>query len=136
MDHFGIGQALKGAALIYFRSARQTGRTVSLVESLQNGDRVIFTNSREADRVKRMCFERNIEIDTMLVDPKSFERVFNREPSQGRTIFDHSWVEEFYLNSIERCSKEIDHLQRETSGFGEAHLETRRKAAEILKWQF
>jgi len=136
MDHFGICQALKGAALIYFQSARQTGRTVSLVESLRDGDRIIFTNSREANRVKPMCIERGIKIDTMIVDPKCPTNLFDHGSSQGRTIFDHSWIEQFYLNALERCEKEINHFQRETSGFGEAHLETRRKAAEILKWKF
>ena len=135
MDHFGIGQAVKGAAHIYFHSSRHTGRTVSLVESLRDGDRVVFTNANEADRVKHMCLERNVKIDTMVIDPKEPLRIFERGSSQGRTIFDHSWVEQFYLNAIERCEYEINHLQRETSGFGEAYLETRRKAAEMAKWR-
>lgn len=62
MDSFGIGAALKGAALIYFQASRRTGRTTSLVESLKDGDRVIFTNSNEADRVKRICYELGIKI--------------------------------------------------------------------------
>ena len=135
MDHFGIGQALRSAARIYFQGYRQTGRTVSLAENLRDGDRVVFTNDSEAERVKHMCLERNVKIDAIVLDPREPGRIFESGSSQGRTIFDHSWVEQFYLNALERCEKDIDHLQRETSGFGEAHLETRRKAAEIAKWR-
>ena len=44
MDHFGIGAALLGAANIYFNSARQTGRTTSLIESVKDGDRIIVSH--------------------------------------------------------------------------------------------
>jgi ribosome-interacting GTPase 1 len=136
MDHFGIGQAIKGIMNVYFRGSRQTGRTISLIESLRGGDRVVFTNSDEARRVKRMCLERKIQIEAIVVNPKEPQCIFERGSSQGRTILDHSWVEEFYLAAIEQCGKHIDHIQREASGFGEAHLETRRKAAEMIKWRF
>lgn len=135
MDSFGIGQAMKGMAHVYFQSARQTGRTTALVESLKDGDRVIFTNSKEADRVKDLCREFGKTIDTMVVDPKDPRRVFERGTPQGRTVFDHSWVEQFYLSAIDECQKDIDHLQRESSGFGMAHVETRIKAREFAKWR-
>lgn len=63
MDHYGIGNAIKGIVGAYAESARRTGRTTSLVESVKDGDRVIFTNGREADRVKRLCAERGVERD-------------------------------------------------------------------------
>jgi len=134
MDHFGIGQALSAAARVYFQASRRSGRTTSLVESLRDGDRVVFTNENEARRVKNMCLERNVKIDTFVVDPRNPQKVFDRGTPRGRSLFDHSWVEQFYINAIEQCVNDIDHLQRETSGFGEAHLETRRKAAEMSKW--
>ena len=55
-------------------------------------------------------------------------------PGNGRTIFDHGWVERFYAAAIERAADTIDHLQREASGFGEAHRETARQAEEIARW--
>lgn len=48
MDHFGIGTALLGCAEVYFRCARRTGRTTSLVESLVSGDRVVCRTENEA----------------------------------------------------------------------------------------
>ena len=47
-DAFGIGQAVQGAARVYFQTARASGRTVAMVESLKEGDRVIFNNSQLA----------------------------------------------------------------------------------------
>jgi len=136
MDHFGIGAAIQGAARVYFQSARRTGRTTSLVESVKDGDRIVFTDSREAERVRRLCQERGVQINCIVVDPKAPERVFERSTSEGRTIFDHSWVEQMYMQAIERTQQEIDHLERNASGYGEAHRETRRRAEKITKWGF
>jgi hypothetical protein len=61
--------------------------------------------------------------------------VFEFGTPQGRTIFDHTWVEQQYMAAIARTMQEIDHLEREASGYGEAHRETARKAEEILKWR-
>lgn len=136
MDHFGIGAAMKTANLIYSQSARRTGRTTSLVESLKDGDRVVFIDRREAERVQRLCRERGAKVDCIVVDVKEPHELMRRAPSEGRTLFDHTWVELFYLHQIEQAGQAIDHLQRESSGFGTPHLETRRTAIELSKWNF
>lgn len=135
MDHFGIGSAMHGMASVYFQSARRTGRTMSLVESVKDGDRIVFANPREAERVRRMCLERGVEVECVVIDPETPERVLERGTSQDRTIFDHSWIEQFYTRAIERAAQDIDHLERQASGFGEAHRETRRRAEELLRWR-
>jgi hypothetical protein len=134
MDLFGIGQAVKGAVSIYFRSARGGGRTISMVESVKDGDRICFTNRKEADRVSKLCQERNVSVECIVIHPHMPEKLFERGSSIGRTIFDHSWVEEYYLHAIEQCARSIDHFERETSGYGEAHRKTRRAAIESSKW--
>ncbi|HEY3432535.1 MAG TPA: hypothetical protein VGK09_08305 [Rhodocyclaceae bacterium] len=134
MDHFGIGNAMKGLALTYFQSSRRTGRTASLVESVKDGDRVVFADSKEAERVRRLCLERGVTVECIVIDPKESERVFERGTSNGRTIFDHSWVEQRYLQSLERIQMEIDHLDRQASGYGESHRETKRHAEEQAAW--
>jgi len=135
MDHFGIGAAFKAMSTIYLQSARASGRTVSMLESLNTGDRIIFASQREADRVKRLLREHEKDIECIVVNPQNYGRLLERRTNQGRTIFDHSWVEEYYQMAIVRCEKDIDFFQREMSGFGEAHRETRRAAAEFAKWQ-
>jgi hypothetical protein len=134
MDHFGIGQAMQAAARIYFQSARRTGRTTSLLDSLKDGDRICCATSKEAARLERMCHERKLKVECIVIDPASPERLMERPTSEGRTIFDHSWVEQFYADTLERARNAIDNFQRETSGFGEAHRETRRKAEEMQRW--
>lgn len=134
MDHFGIGAAMKAANIIYSQAARRTGRTTSLIESLKEGDRVVFLNRIEAGRVQNLCRERGIEVECIVIDVDERHKLLQKPPSKGRTLFDHTWVERFYLHQIEQASKEIDHLQRESSGFGTPHIETRRTAIELSKW--
>jgi len=134
MDHFGIGAAIHAAAFIYTQSARRTGRTTSLVESVKDGDRIVFSDEREALRVQRLCAERGVQVECRVVNPKTPDRIFEMGTPQGRTIFDHSWVEQRYMMAIAYTMREIDHLEREASGYGEAHRETARKAEEIAKW--
>jgi hypothetical protein len=134
MDFFGIGQAMKAMVQVYRQASRATGRTISLVESVKNGDRICFSNPEECGRVKRLCKDRGINIDCIVISPSQPELIFNRPPSQGRTIFDHGWIEDYYSIALERCEKAIDTLERENSGFGEAHRETQKKAMEMSKW--
>lgn len=134
-DFFGIGNAIRGAIRVYRSSARATGRTISLVNVLRDGDRVIFTNEREARRVESLARERGVKLSWVVVDPRKSNDIFRSGVSKGRTILDHSWVEEFYENAIERAARQIADLESQSSGFGEAHRETQHKALEMSKWR-
>lgn len=137
MDHFGIGAAIYGAVRIYTITSRRTGRTTSLVESLKDGDRVVFATDEEARRVARLCMDLGVKIDTVVLgDRHPSELCRERGVSQGRTLFDHSWVERWYLRAIEEAQKELDFAQQQLSGYGEAHRETRRCAKELNRWIF
>lgn len=135
MDHFGIGAAMQGVAGIYFRSARQTGRTTSLVESVKNGDRIVFADSKEAERVRRMCLARGVDVECVVVEPSNPGRVFDRGPSKGRTLFDHAWVEQHYLHAIEHAQAVIDDIERRASGRGEARKEPPPRPEWHEKWR-
>ena len=134
MDHFGIGAGLLGAANIYFNSARQTGRTTSLIESVKDGDRIIVSTLREVSRIERLLAERGLKVTVLAVNPDTPQKLFESTTSQGRTIFDHWWVEQYYALALKQASSVIDYLQRESSGFGTAHYETRRRYEEAAKW--
>lgn len=136
MDHFGIGPALKAVAEVYFQACRRTGRTTSLVESLKAGDRVVFINSAHAEHVRKLLHEFETKAECVVIDPRQPEQVFDQGTPEGRTIFDHAWVEQYYLYALERAARDIDQLQRESSGFGMAHVETRLQARERAKWHF
>jgi hypothetical protein len=133
-DMFGIGQAIRGAALVYFTSSRGSGRTISMVESVKDGDRLVFATAKEARRVDRLCKERNVRVECVVVPPSNPQEVMGRGTAQGRTIFDHSWIEQYYLAGIDRLGKDISYLEEQCSGEGEARRATRRCAAEAFKW--
>jgi len=137
MDHFGIGTGVAGAAKVYFQSSRRTGRTTSLVDSLKDGDVVVFLNEREGQRVKSLCKDRGVDIEIVVCNPAMPERLFTQYAPLGdeRFLFDHSWVEAFYMRAIDRAQNDIDRFQKEFSGRGEAHRETERQAREIMKWE-
>ena len=134
MDLFGIGLAIQGMTEMYFRGARGAGRTISMIESVQDGDRIIFVKGDEARRVERLLKERNKDVACITIPPsKNPMEILGT--SQGRTVFDHSWVEEFYLRAIDRTAKDINYFQENLSGFGTPHIETRRMAKEAARWR-
>jgi hypothetical protein len=135
MDFFGIGPAMKGAALIYFQASRRTGRTTSLLNSLKKGDRVCCARPAEAERLRRQCKQRGLDVEVVTLPPHHVDDVRRLGTSQGRTIFDHMWVEQFYMNAVERAQHDIDYLEQQLSGYGEPHRETRRCAEELARWQ-
>lgn len=130
MDHFGIGAAVKGVVQTYFRTARGTGRTTSLIESVKDGDRVVFLTKQDAQRTERLFRDRGVVVECVIIPVDQPDRVFERGTPKGRTIFDHRWVEEFYTSAIDRAASAIDHFERQSSGYGEAHREARRQAEE------
>jgi len=125
MDYFGIGSALKAGAEIYFRAARRSGRTTSLLESLKSGDRVIFKTQEEAHRFKRLALAQGKEIETIAADvnDSGIDRIVNQRKARGRTIFDHNWVEARHLFSLENEMKLIDRMQKDFSGSHVSHVE-------------
>lgn len=135
MDHFGIGAAINAAVMMYSRAARRTGRTTSLVESVKDGDRIVFNNPKEAERVRRLCLDRGVTVDCMVVEPRAPELMLGLGTPQGRTIFDHSFVEAYYLLAINRAQGQLDGMAQQASGYGAAHRETRRQYEEMAKWQ-
>lgn len=135
MDHYGIGTAIQGLVRIYTETARRTGRTTHMLESLKDGDRVVcLESSPEAKRLERLARERGLKVQFISISPKQPGKLFESGTPLGRTIFDHSWVEQYFQLGIDRLVDDIDRLQRETSGYGTPHLETRRKAIEFARY--
>ena len=135
MDHFGIGAALQGAARIYFQSARRTGRTTALLQSLKEGDRVIVATQAEYRQWQRLIVERQLNVDVRLFRVDRAHELCQLGTSQGRTLFEHTWVEQFYLHRLQDAATCVDELQQRLSGWGEAHEKTRQQAAEMMRWE-
>ena len=137
MDHFGIGTGVLGAVETYITAARQTGRTTSLLESLRDGDRVVCRTQGEANDLDMRCQERGLKVAFLVVPTYAPNQVFSlgKGTSKGRTLFDHGWLEDYYKRLIRDAQAAVDFVQRETSGYGTAHLETKRQALEAARWR-
>lgn len=127
MDHFGIGAAMKAAAMIYGQAAKQTGRTTSLVESLKDGDRVVFVSQGDAIRFRNICLSRGLKVECVVISVEDPHELMQRNQSEGRTLFDHAWVELFYLRRIELAAEAIDRMQQESSNHRPQRIDLRRK---------
>lgn len=115
MDHFGIGPALQALLRMYSASARGTGRTKSLIESVRNGDRII-TSSLQAQRELRELLGRTGRVvDVVVMNASDAGRAMDLAPCAGRTLFDHTWVEQFYAQALIRAMRDIDGLQQHAS---------------------
>lgn len=129
MDQFGISTAVRCMVEVYCQTARRTGRTTQMLDGLKDGDRVVCLTANEARRLESLCRERGLRVSFKVLDPLYSMKIFDSGSSDGRTVFDHSWVEQYFRQSLEMAERHFDKLQRESSGFGEAHLKTQRQAA-------
>ena len=120
---------------VYSQSARQTGRTTALVEGAKEGDRFLFATHKEAERVNRLCLQKGVKVECIAINPKWTSTLAERGRSRGRTIFDHSWVEQYYLNAMSRCEADIDFIQREASGRGLREQESPFREKETERWR-
>jgi hypothetical protein len=136
MDHFGIGAAARGMFEAYVATSRQSGRTASLLDSLKDGDRVVCPTLNETTHLRRGLAERGLKVDVLVVAPHDAHRLFELGTSKGRTLFEHTWVEQFYRDALARSAVAIDGFQRELSGHGEAHRETERQARARSAWKW
>lgn len=116
MDHFGIGVAMKALLRTYFQSARASGRTHSLVESVQPGDRIIFLDEKDAKHVHRLLRQiGKVDVECLVCRPSDTHKLMSYPRPRGRALFDHRWIESWYTHTIEHAVKEIDEMQREFS---------------------
>jgi hypothetical protein len=126
-DFFGICNAIKAAVSIYRETTRRTGRTTFLMQNVTTEDRVVFLS--EQDRrffINKAKDEYKKDgLNTIVISPSDLNLLFRDGTPRGRTIFDHRFVEEFMSLRISQACDEIKHLQEQTSGHGEAHVNTR-----------
>ena len=134
MDHFGIGTAIKAQTITYFQLARATGRTMMMVADVKDDDRIIFTNHEEANRVQRLLSHRDCRAVCTVIDPiREFHKLSDLHAARGRTIFDHTWIEQYYLHVIGVANREIDHIEKSLSG--DEAKETARQRRENTCWR-
>lgn len=133
-DIFGIGAAMRAMVRIYLQSARATGRTTAMIESVQSGDRIIFQTVQERDRVKRLLHAAGKKVECKVIPVERSHEAVALGRAPGRTIFDHTWVERFYESAIEESDHHLSALQQRLSHADEQRAITRQAAIELSKW--
>lgn len=133
MDSFGIGAGIKGAALTYLEAARGTGRTEALISSLKEGDRVVFISSQEASRVRERCAAIGVHIKVEVMDPRRPDDLRSLRRISGRTILDHSYVEEYYRLCIIQAEDHLIFLQKNMNQ-GYEHPDSTLAEKEVARW--
>lgn len=134
-DFFGTSTLIKGAVNVALLSARGSGRTQSLIDNLKNGDCVVTLKHIEGKRISRLCAERGIKVKYITVKPSESGRVFEHARNGSRIMFDHSWIEEFYLNAIKNAQETITFLEKECNRSDENYVETEIKRNIGMKWK-
>tara|TARA_R110002124_G_scaffold163667_3_gene331041 strand:- start:1475 stop:1900 length:426 start_codon:yes stop_codon:yes gene_type:complete len=116
MDLFGIGNAIKACAQIYFRSAIQTGRTTALIHSLKAGDRVYFESHQQSRWFESRLKDFGVEgIVCMAWSKRDIGDNFRCGKAEGKAVLDHELIEAMYLKAIDDCSQRIQMIENDLS---------------------
>lgn len=114
MDIFGIGAAMRGALQILLRAQRATDRSTLLLSIVKPGDEVVFVNAEQARLFERAMRERVpaiVGVQTRVCDPARLDQIMGRYVADGRMLFDHVWVEQFYQNALDGAISDVDLMQ-------------------------
>ena len=114
MDLYGIGPAVEAVAEVYFSAARRTGRTENLLKSLKSGDRIVTVDDLQARLLRAKLREMQLNVQVLVMSTSHFPGV-GIEKSEGRTILDHTWVEQFYRETIRYTGVELTRLEKHLS---------------------
>lgn len=115
MDHFGIGPAMRAMLRTYTQCARGSGRTTSLINSVRDGDRIICALAVERVRLSNLLHQAGRDVEVLDIPPEHSDAVVSLPLRAGRTIFEHTWVEEFYTITLAQAARQIDELQKSAS---------------------
>lgn len=111
MDIYGIGIALKAQAEIYFRTARRSGRSTLMLNSMKDGDVAVFHTNKDAEWFKREAELKGKKIKCVVADHL---QDLGRYPRQ---VLDHRLVERIYEDKLAEAERMITQLQ------GSLHVE-------------
>lgn len=119
MDEFGFGTALLGVLRVLRMTARATGRTRRMIERCSDGDIIIFTNAKEAQRVESIAArQHNKKLHCIVVEELSLGRVLDEPKLQGlrgRVHFDHSWVEDYHERKVVMTMRDLASVLEQVS---------------------
>lgn len=110
----------------FWKSKQGTGRSKEMMMQLNDGDVVVFTNSHEAQRIRRICRESfGIDITPVVHAPshRNIEellhtiRFHHSKGEHNKIILDHSFIEGYIMSrlrtELNRLHEVEQHIQIE-----------------------
>ena len=118
MHDYGKGAALKCALTTFELRSRQTGRTRSMLLAMNDGDVLITTSSKEANRLRALAIAMGLKITVKTTTLPSASRAMElKRGSTGRLHLSHDWFEAFWRQRLEEGSEELEWLAARTHEF-------------------
>jgi len=123
-DEYGIGDGLAAYLEARISRTRGMGKTTNLIKRSPPNACIITHDPLHARRLEQQAIEENREdIKVISVAKGDLDRVYHNSSLQGfkgPIVFDHHWVESYFLKRLERASKDLFALR---SIYSKAHKE-------------
>lgn len=114
-----MGTALQTQLRTYRSYAIGTGRQKQLLDSVQDGDRIVCPDRIIANSYKGRLAEMGKKVDVVVFKTRpnsdDFCKLMGCNRSTGRTIFDHIWVESYYEECLQDSIRCLDNIQNDAS---------------------
>lgn len=115
MDEYGFGAAAQAGLRMFEQCARQSGRTMRMIERVKDGDQIVVLLEREAKRLRSLLPEAKKPGVVVIVINEHMDVEGRVRRPAGRTFFDHEWQRMFFERAIQRAARELEAHQRGTS---------------------
>jgi hypothetical protein len=119
-DFYRLGSGILTTVKAYLKTLRQTGRTTQFIKSLRDGDIIVVSNETQKRIIRELALDSGInKIDFIIynvnntdifADPLEELRSSLRGRNDRRIVFDHTWIEQYYIHSIHKMQKRLVHL--------------------------
>lgn len=112
-DIFGIGRTLKTMLNIYFLGMARSGRTTQMIMSLKANDLVVFSTNDMGKFTQRRARDMGVDLQYICISPRNIGELSQKmagRPRPRRLIFDHAFVEQYYIVAFERAEKDLHEI--------------------------
>lgn len=115
MDEYGFCAAAGAGLQMFEQCARQSGRTMRMIERARSGDQIVVATAKESRRLSgllRDADKTNVRVIVATLDMTITGRI---PRAAGRTFFDHEWQRIHFEAALRSAARELESYQRDTS---------------------
>lgn len=116
MDEYGFGAAARAGLQMFEQCARQSGRTMRLIERVTENDQIVVMTQQEANRINALLREAGKPNTRVVVcSARDLSKLFAGRPPSGRTFYDHEWQRRWFEDALREAEHELETCQARTS---------------------